>query len=194
MLSLLKSQSFRSPFPHFISTQIFPPAVHQAILAWLMGEKSWKLRETDFYEQHEFTLQAVSPPPQLAFLTAPAFLTTLRIDIGRLLSAEFTERTEVCAHKLVPGQRIGIHNDYIPGGETHRLLIQLTATKEPEAGGLLMFFNNQDARDVSKVFRSAGNSAVGFAIGPQSHHAVSKQHQGERFTLVYSFFSSSNAA
>ena len=80
MLSLLKSQSFRSPFPHFISTQIFPPAVHQAILAWLMGEKSWKLRETDFYEQHEFTLQAVSPPPQLAFLTAPAFLTTLRIE------------------------------------------------------------------------------------------------------------------
>ena len=56
------------------------------------------------------------------------------------------------------------------------------------ATALYMLFNSADASDVHRIFPPANDSAVGFAISPKSHHAVSTVHGGERFTLVFSFY------
>jgi hypothetical protein len=55
-------------------------------------------------------------------------------------------------------------------------------------GGFLLFFNRADPADVHRIFLPIHNSLVGFAISPDSNHAVSTIHDGERFTLVYSFY------
>ena len=101
-----------------------------------------------------------------------------------------SDRIDVTAHKLLPGQRIRLHNDYIPGAETHRVLVQLNRGWEDENGGLLMFFNSSDPADIHRILRPSHNSCVAFEISPDSNHAVTTIHGGERFTLVYSFYKS----
>ena len=188
MLSLMNARSYSSPFPYFYAADVFLPEVHKALLDWFNIESAWRLAQTDFYEQYEIKLHSASLPSAVAFLTSPPFLTRLQSEAATLFGTTFLNRVEVSAHKLIPGQRIGIHNDYLPGHETHRLLIQVNETEEPDSGGLLMLFRSSNARDVSKILQPKANSAIGFAINTHSHHAVSRQHRGDRFTLVCSFF------
>jgi Rps23 Pro-64 3,4-dihydroxylase Tpa1-like proline 4-hydroxylase len=89
---------------------------------------------------------------------------------------------------LVAGQRIRIHNDYIPDQESHRVLVQLNRGWTDDMGGALIFFNSHDPTDMHRAFRPSHNSCVGFEISPKSLHAVSTIHSGERFTLVFSFY------
>lgn len=180
---------FSDPFPYAITTRTFDDDVSYSILEWLQAEAPWKLVETNFYEQFEFSLVDADPPSCLRFLTAPIFIASLSTMIEKLFGVSLGERVDVTAHKLIQGQRIRIHNDYIFGGETHRLLIQLNHGWKDEDGGLLMFFNSPEPSDVHKVFRPVHNTAVAFAISSDSNHAVSMIHGSERFTLVYSFYS-----
>ncbi len=95
--------------------------------------------------------------------------------------------------KLVNGHTIRLHNDFIPGRETHRLLIQLNRNWQDENGGFLLFFNSSAPEDIHRVIHPVHNSSVGFAISPKSNHAVSTVYNGERYTLVYSFYAADSA-
>ncbi len=109
----------------------------------------------------------------------------------RFIEEEFgcrlTDRVDLVAHTLLPGQRIAIHNDYLVGEETHRLTVQLNRGLSDEDGGFFMLFNSLDAADLHRVLRPVSNTAIAFEISTKSHHAVSRLHGGERYTLVYSF-------
>jgi Rps23 Pro-64 3,4-dihydroxylase Tpa1-like proline 4-hydroxylase len=179
---------FSSPFPYFFSPVALTEETSLLVLEWLENCTSWKLTETDFYEQHEFSFWDVELPAPLLFLKELDFLNTLKTGMEELFGVCLQQRLDFTAHRLVPGQRIRLHNDYIPGCETHRLLIQLNRGWADENGGMLMFFNSPDPADVHRIFGPTHNSAVGFAISPDSNHAVSTIHSGERFTLVYSFY------
>jgi Rps23 Pro-64 3,4-dihydroxylase Tpa1-like proline 4-hydroxylase len=180
---------FSEPFPYAVSPRAFDNEMSYAILKWLQLEAPWKLVETDFYEQFEFSLFDAGLPPRLRFLGDRMFIDSLSAEIEKLFGVKLAEQVDVTAHRLIKGQRIRIHNDYIFGGETHRLLIQLNHDWRDEDGGLLLFFNSPDPSDVHKVFRPVHNTAIAFAISPDSNHAVTTIHGSERFTLVYSFYS-----
>jgi Rps23 Pro-64 3,4-dihydroxylase Tpa1-like proline 4-hydroxylase len=94
---------------------------------------------------------------------------------------------EANAHKLLPGQTIRVHNDFIGREETHRAIIQVNRDWTESSGGLLMLFSSPSPDDVMRVVRPLHASGAGFEISPASFHAVSKIHAGERYTLVYSF-------
>ena len=151
------------------------------------ADAPWALTTAEFYEQYEFSLLDVSLPPVVQCLATPETLTVLRRRMSQFFRQPLSERVEVTAHKLVPNQTIRIHNDYIAGGESHRLLLQLNRGWEPANGGYLMFFGGPDPEAVSEVVEPINGSVQGFAISPRSYHAVSTVHGGERFTLVYSF-------
>ena len=176
------------PFPYAVSPQFFTGAASAAALTWLETEAPWQLVETDFYEQYEFSFIDAHVPTSLAFLKDNDFLGSLRATVQALFGVTLGQRIDATAHRLIPEQRIRIHNDFLPGGETHRLLIQLNRGLEDKDGGFLLFFNSSDPEDVHKVFRPVNNSAVAFAISTDSNHAVTTVHGGERFTLVYSFY------
>lgn len=188
-LQLSSPKTFSKPFTYFVSQQAFTQDVSDEILNWLEFEAPWKLVETNFYEQYEFSVADAELPAGLSFLQEDSFLAELKARIEHLFGTTLSSRIDLTAHKLVSGQRIRIHNDFIPGQETHRLLIQLNRDWTDESGGFLLLFNSPDPSDVHKIFRPAHNSVVGLAITPSSHHAVSTIHHGERFTLVYSFYS-----
>jgi Rps23 Pro-64 3,4-dihydroxylase Tpa1-like proline 4-hydroxylase len=179
---------FSEPFPYAVSSRAFRDDISFDILKWLETEASWKLVETDFYEQFEFSFADAHLPDRLAFLWEETFLVALRTEVQKRLGISLEGRVEASAHRLVPGQRIRIHNDFLLSGETHRLLIQLNRGWRNEHGGFLLFFNSPNPTDIHKVFRPVHNSGVAFAISSDSNHAVTTIHHSERYTLVYSFY------
>ena len=179
---------FSEPFPYAVSARTFNDEIGLEILEWLEAEAPWKLVETYFYEQFEVSFDDASIPDRLMVLRDREFSDALKAEVQKLLGISLGGRIDATAHRLVPGQRIRIHNDFLPGGETHRLLIQLNRGWRDEDGGFLLFFNSPDPTDVHKVFRPVHNSAIAFAISPNSNHAVTTIHGSERFTLVYSFY------
>jgi Rps23 Pro-64 3,4-dihydroxylase Tpa1-like proline 4-hydroxylase len=188
VLDLSSVESFSKPFDYFISLQALKDDFSASLLAWLETKAPWKLVETDFYEQYEFSLWDVELPSSLLILREPGFLSHLKTKLETLFEEEFGNDVDVAAHKLITGQRIRLHNDFIAGETAYRLLIQLNRGCTEEDGGLLMLFNSNDAADIHKAFRPIHNSAIGFVVSPTSNHAVSLIHSGERFTLVYSFY------
>jgi Rps23 Pro-64 3,4-dihydroxylase Tpa1-like proline 4-hydroxylase len=191
-LRLTSLEAFVEPFPYFTAAEGLGEGLSSALLGWLETEAPWRLVETDFYEQYEFSLSGVPVPPHLEFITGRPFLEDLRSKVEQIFNVRLAERIECTVHKLVPDQRIRIHNDFILGEETHRVLVQLNRGWHTEQGGFLMFFNSQDRSDVHRVFLPVHDSVVGFAISENSNHAVSTIHGGERFTLVFSFYGRSD--
>ena len=188
LIHLTSLEVFAEPFPYFTAAEGLGSSLSSKILAWLETEAPWELAETDFYEQFEFSLIGIQSPPQLACLTRQPFLNDLRKKVEQIFGERLSERIDCTVHKLVPGQRVRIHNDFIRGEETHRVLIQLNRGWHDDQGGILMLFNSEDPSDVHRVFTPDHDSVVGFAISEDSNHAVSTIHGGERYTLVFSFY------
>jgi len=187
----LDSVEFQAlPFEHFLS--------HAGLLDgglgwldWLEEEAPWELTVAEFYEQYEFSLLHVSLAPALRDLIAAETLSALRNQMHKQFGQSLSDRVDVTAHKLVSEQTIRIHNDYLPGGESHRLLLQLNRGWVPEDGGYLMFFHGPEPEMVSNVIEPISGSVQAFAISPRSYHAVSTVHAKERLTIVYSFYPNS---
>lgn len=176
-----------SPFSHCTIDRVLSRDREASLLAWLESAAPWRLVETDFYEQYEFSLLDVEIPRDLADLFSLSALTRLRATLAGAFGVRFGTRMTAVAHKLVAGQRIAIHNDFLEDGETHRLTVQLNRGLVDEDGGFILLFNSADPADVHAVLRPVSGSGLAFAIGPSSFHAVSRQHGGERFTIVFSF-------
>lgn len=175
------------PFRYFLAERCFAPGFEDELLRWLEQEAPWSLVETDFYEQFEFDVRDARLPAQLASLVDPCVLDWLRQQMSSWLGSNLSSQIQVVAHRLDPGQRIGIHNDMREDGETHRLTVQLNRGLRDDDGGFFMLFNSDDAEEVHRILRPISGSAIGFAISEASNHAVSRLHGGERYTLVYSF-------
>ena len=179
---------FHEPFPYFTATAILDQDSISSLLGWFEADATWKLVETDFYEQHELELGGDEPKKPLDFLTNRGFLERVREEVGRLFDAPFSERVEWAVHKLLPGQRIRIHNDLLDGGETHRVILHMNRRWSLSKGGFLMFFNSPDPADIHRVLMPLNRSLVGFEISEKSSHAVSLVLDGERFAIVYSLY------
>ena len=181
---------FHEPFRYFTANAILDQDSISSLLCWFEADASWKLVETDFYEQHELELGRDEPKRPLDFLTNRSFLEKVRKEAGGLFGASFSERVEWTVHKLLPGQRIRIHNDLLDGGETHRVILHINRGWSISKGGFLMFFNSPDPADVHRVLMPLNGSLVGFEISEKSSHAVSLVLDGERFAIVYSLYAS----
>lgn len=189
-IDLAEAALIEAPFAHFTIDRCLSETDEATLLDWLESGAPWRLVETDFYEQYEFSLLDVALPTAIAWLASADARARLAAHFSRLFGRSFEERITLVAHKLLPGQRIAIHNDHLLGQETHRLTVQLNRGMTDADGGIFMLFNSFDPADVHRLIRPVSASAVGFAIGPNSHHAVSRVHGGERFTLVFSFYAS----
>lgn len=175
------------PFPHAVAELLLAPDLAERALGWLETAAPWKLRVEDFYEQHECPLSNETLPAELLSLIEPDAIQGYADAMLAPIDAGELTLTEATAHRLTRGQSIRIHNDFIEGAETHRIIVQLNRGWEDENGGFLMFFSSCHAEDVVRVLRPIHASAVAFEISPRSFHAVSATARGERYTLVFSY-------
>lgn len=176
------------PFDYFTLPELFDRDTAFDILRWLETNSSWKLIEADFYTQYEFDFKDLELPEKISFLHERNFLDNLIEKFEELFSVKLNENVDLTAHKMITGQTIRLHNDFVSGQETHRLLIQLNHNWQDKNGGFLLLFNSPSPENINRIIRPDHNSSVGFAISPNSNHAVSTIYDDERYTLVYSFY------
>ncbi len=186
-VNLEPSEFFSEPFPHFHSMHVLDSDVALQILTWLEMAKHWKLVATNFYEQFEFSLGDVEIPDHLSFLEDGSFASIVLKQMTGMFKVRLANKVEMVAHKLVSGQRIRIHNDSLEGGETHRLVIQFNSDWTSTHGGLFVIFANAAPESVHRIIMPLHNSAVGFEISNNSHHAISTVCGSARYSLVFSF-------
>jgi len=187
-IDLSSSDKFCDPFSYVVLRHPFTHEVSLQILEWLESEDSWRFKETEFYQQYEFSLSDVYLPKHLFFLRNTACLCVLKRKFESLFGVTLIDQIDIVAHKLLSGHRIRIHNDFIPGHETHRFTVQLNRGLEDDWGGWFILFDSSDPTDIHKIFRPIHNTGLGFAISERSYHAVSPLSGGERYTLVFSFY------
>lgn len=176
-----------APFPHVVAHQLCASNFAAQVLHWFEREAPWRLRVESFYEQYELNLHQADLPTNLQDLIADETIGRIADRMLAPLTDDSLVLVEANAHKLLPGQTIKIHNDYIDGAETHRVLIQLNRNWTDGDGGFLMLFSGPNASDVARVIRPVHCSAMAFEISPSSFHAVSTILAGARYTLIYSF-------
>lgn len=179
--------SEQKPFPHFYSSFGLNEIDQVKTSDWLHNSIRWELSKTHFYEQFEFNLLSMPIPQEVKFLIQDQTLESIVDEFKLYFDVDKLELVGVVAHKLIDGQKIGIHNDYINDKETHRLVLHFNPTWREENGGFLMLFNSGDSQDVAKVFNPVSNFAFAFEISHSSHHAVSKIYNFTRYTIVYTF-------
>lgn len=187
MTGVVQPTAGAEPFPHVVSRWALAPGLAERALRWMETSAPWKLRIASFYEQWEIHLDEAILPQELRELVAPSTIARVARELLPGADCKGPQVIEVTAHRMVAGQTIRIHNDFRPGGEAHRALVQLNRGWLDEQGGLLMLFGSSDPSDVRKVLRPVHGSGFGFEISDCSFHAVSTIASGERFTLVYTF-------
>jgi hypothetical protein len=173
------------PFHYATFRECLPTRPGQEVLGWLESDAPWRLKRTEFYEQYEFSCWDCTSPIA-SYVTSPTTLDAVRTTMTEMFGRNFENSISVVAHKLFGGQRIGIHNDYLAGQETHRLVIQLNQGLSDDDGGFLMLFNSDNPADIHRVMRPVHLSGFAFEISPSSFHAVSQVHGGVRYSLIYS--------
>jgi Rps23 Pro-64 3,4-dihydroxylase Tpa1-like proline 4-hydroxylase len=186
-------EAFRQPFSYYVTERALTNRAGEDMLHWLENDAPWQLVEGSFYEQYEINFHNVQLPPMLSAIASPDCLRRVKDVVEKKFDVVLSDQVNFVAHKLAPGQKIRVHNDHMPGQQTHRLLIQLNKNWSYENGGLLIFFNSNNAKDVHKVFQPIHNSCVAFEMTENSYHAVSTINNGERFTLVFSFYQKESA-
>lgn len=174
------------PFPHLVVEACLDHDLADELLLWFAHDAPWTHVKRNFYEQCEFAISGTENPAA-GRIAGPSATQSVNAQMASLFGEEFRRPPKIVAHKLTSGHRIDIHNDSLPGGETHRLLIQLNRGLQDDDGGFLMLFGSPDPSDVKKILRPVHCSATAFAISDSSYHAVSRMHSGDRYTLVYSF-------
>lgn len=175
------------PFPFSVVPDALCDGVERATLSWFERAAPWSLTEESFYSQHEFDMRDVKLPSDVTQLAADTTVTALRDLISGLFRRRLRTTVDVIAHRLTAGQRIRIHDDYLEGGETHRLVVQLNRGWTPGDGGQLLLFGGGQPEDVRVVLAPVSKQALIFEISRCSHHAVSEVARGERYSIVYSF-------
>jgi hypothetical protein len=184
-LRIAAARLLATPFVHGVITGCIEEVAAERLLGWFETSAPWRLVETDFYEQYEFSLFDCDAE-EARLLTDDLAVSDVRQAMGAVFGTRFGPEVSIVAHRLLPGQRIGIHNDYLDDGETHRLTVQLNRRLQDEDGGYFMTFSSDNPQDVHEVHRPVHRSAVAFAISPESYHAVSQMHGNVRFTIVIS--------
>lgn len=179
----------RRPFRYFISEQVLSPELAGRLLLWLETGAHWHLHQGTFFEQYECNLLGLAAPGGFAMLFGQKALDRLKRQMETLLGTELSDLIEVVAHKLLPSQGIGIHNDEPHDDlETHRFILQLNRGWSDENGGHLLLFNSKNPFDIHAVVSPTHNTGVGFAMSDRSYHAVSDVRHGTRYTVIYSFW------
>jgi hypothetical protein len=179
----------RRPYPHAIGDGLFAPELVDDWLRTLESVSAWRPQDGGFYAA-DATAVAPSDAPDGAMreMLQPGGLARLEAAASQLFETTLCLHGPVIAHRMRPGQGVGIHSDRpAPGEETHRIVIFLARAPVPADGGHFLILAGPDVGRASSIIELASNTAVAFPLDDQSYHAVSRVVRGTRFSLVLSF-------
>jgi Rps23 Pro-64 3,4-dihydroxylase Tpa1-like proline 4-hydroxylase len=180
------------PFTHFSVPNFCDDALASRLLNWFESGAEWKYRKmTNFYVYSDINLRTADLPDDMTFLVDDAFLGDLRHEVGKSFDAKLEGYVNVTAHRLAAGDRIRTHSDWAELRFTHRLLVQVNRGWKRGNGGVLGLLDRDpesSGRPRIKTIVPLHRSGFAFEVSEKSFHRVSRVTEGERYTLIFSFY------
>jgi hypothetical protein len=179
------------PFPHLVVDDLFDRDDADRLLEWLETSAEWWMQERDFY-LHEScdNLEACAASERGAAISKAA-RRELAAVLGDIFGIELDgDNATIAAHRMTPGQGVGIHTDDPSlGTEALRLVVTLQRGDFQDAdGGHLLLFSDHDVEAVTNIIRPLHNCAVAFPLSSESLHAVNDVTAGIRYSIVLGFW------
>lgn len=178
------------PFPHAIIDSLLDEAHADALLDWFEAGAGWRLQTSHFYNQYACSNLYETMPESCRAVLGRSVLNAVRSFMEERFATRLNpKKVFVAAHKLLPGQGIGIHTDRPSGGtETHRFVLHINRDFDDSFGGHLLFFREKDEAALAQIVRPLHNSAAAFALSDRSFHAVNDVTDGVRYSVIFSFW------
>src|SRR5262249_31362582 len=153
---------------------VFDPTIYAKTLDWIAGDIPWRLRCGDFYDYYECNPALINPPGDCSVVFGADTRARLAQWLEDVFATRLSERSKMTLHKMVPPQRIGIHNDSpSEESEPHRLVVTLTSHWNESHSGYLALLSGPDPDAIVDVIPPLGNSGFAFEMSDHSYHAVS---------------------
>lgn len=176
------------PFWYAQAEQALRPEHAAGLLGWLDNMIDWKVNDGGFYTAQETALAVESCPPSLRDLFSDDGLAELAASTSALFGVDVELHGPIVAHRMTPGNGVGIHSDRpYPGEETHRLLVFLGRDGELPRGGHFVLFAGPCPEDARIVIPFRHNTGFAFRLNDDSYHAVSVIRADVRYSLILSF-------
>jgi Rps23 Pro-64 3,4-dihydroxylase Tpa1-like proline 4-hydroxylase len=186
------AQLQRDPFMHFSVPDFCADSLATRLLEWFESGAEWKHREmANFYVYSDINLRTADLPENMAFLVEDSFLDHLRQEVGKIFGVKLEGYVNVTAHRLGVGDRIRAHSDWATLRFTHRMLVQVNRGWKPGNGGVLGLLDRDpksDGRPRVKSIVPLHRSGFAFEVSETSFHRVTRVTEGERYTLIFSFY------
>src|SRR5689334_18550567 len=162
---LSEPQLSADPFPFFGKTEFMQPDVGAALLTWLEApeQRKWKDHGGAYYQLQDFSLLKADLPPELECLRATESREWLRAQMAEIFATPLGDQVDLDAHRMIAADKVGVHTDYRPGKETHRLVFFVGHDWTDEHGGVLLFFD-APPRSPQIGFPPLHLLAIGFEI------------------------------
>lgn len=190
VLDLAGAQRTEQPFPHFACAGSLDVAMAEPLLRWLEDDAPWRVFTDDFYEFEGVNLRDTELTADLKVLVGDAFLDGVRRDFERIFDTRLGPRAGVAVQRMLPGRDIGVHTDFGPERQTHRLVVQLNRGWTLAQGGLLVLLDEARPERITDrhcLYLPEHRSIVGFEISERSYHMVTRVREGARYSLCISF-------
>ena len=178
----------RDPFAHALADRPLIPLLADALLEWLEGIAAWSLNDGGFFRSWELALDRLTPPQQCRAMFQPGGLADLEQSATALFGQPLHLHGPIIAHRMEPGQGVGVHSDKpMPGEETHRIIVQLSRPTRLADGGHFVLLAGENPRLARRILPRAHNTAIAFRLGEDSPHAITTVRAGMRYSVVLSF-------
>jgi Rps23 Pro-64 3,4-dihydroxylase Tpa1-like proline 4-hydroxylase len=174
-----------TPFPHLITDALFTEAESESLLEWLETTKEWKRTVGSYFDYDRIVLGSAKPPASISQLLGSRSIGRLKKLVEECFNREMDNGVRIMAHRLRPGNGIGLHTDESVVGVV--LNIYLNRHWDDAHGGHLVLFNSRSEKDVASIIGPQHGRAVALLVDSRSFHAVSEVNKGQRFAISYFF-------
>ncbi|MFO1397404.1 MAG: 2OG-Fe(II) oxygenase family protein [Burkholderiales bacterium] len=146
---------------------------------------TWSEAVQEFYRQREADLRGITCYDELFNEYTRAVIAGA---VGRFFGMPISPDFDVAAHKMIPGDFIGVHTDANTFRETHRMTITLNDNWSVDEGGVLLALNGGDLRSIRDAWLPTANNGFLFEVSERSFHAVTPViGKRPRYSLILTF-------
>ncbi|SFX76049.1 2OG-Fe(II) oxygenase superfamily [Thermoactinomyces sp. DSM 45891] len=181
------------PYPFFRCNEFFNQKTSNMLIDFLENNPYFVGTKGDFYEQTMFPLTEKILSDELIPILDNENRKIILENAEEYFGVKLKKDFFATAHRLLPGQETGIHNDYLETpsnykyGFTHRIIVYINRVWNHHNGGLLGIYSSDKSEDLVTTIEPIHNTAVGLSFSKTSFHDVSKVLDGERYTVNFSF-------
>ena len=179
------------PFPHVIVDDLFDAVDAERLLTWLETDADWWMQERDFYLHESCDNLEACAASDAGRAISKAARRELAVVLGEIFGVDLDgDDATISAHRMTPGQGVGIHTDDPSlGTESLRLVVTFKRNEfRDEDGGHLLLFCEHDVDAITSVIRPLQNCAVAFPLSSESLHAVNDVTGDVRYSIVLGFW------